>query len=278
MLTDSKSPKPTYLPATIWLTVFGGIGEKLGPTTNGCWSSSPDGRLATKELLLSRTGTEAPAVIKVLKIGERRVANVATKDGTVRLGLPWVAEGKDIACCSGKAPPEAKKVAVYWDKLGDGAGTPLEAACNSTLIEFPRKLLEVEPGLFSAAKESLTASKIIAIKTESWTPAATTGAETVEDDCGAKLAAEAGDEGADNLACRRVCGSEFSPSKLAAKLLLVRGAVVVQAETASKQKPKHKMARKQQAIETTLCEELQANNCIYKSRGAPARGIGPPLV
>ena len=43
-------------------------------------------------------------------------------------------------------------------------------------------------------------------------------------------------------------------------------------------KPKHKMARKQQAIATTLCEELQASNCIYKSQGAPARGIGPPLV
>ena len=43
-------------------------------------------------------------------------------------------------------------------------------------------------------------------------------------------------------------------------------------------KPKHKMARKQQAIATTLCEELQASNCIYKSRGAPARGIRPPLV
>ena len=27
-------------------------------------------------------------------------------------------------------------------------------------------------------------------------------------------------------------------------------------------KPKHKMARKQQAIETTLCEELQASNCV----------------
>ena len=38
------------------------------------------------------------------------------------------------------------------------------------------------------------------------------------------------------------------------------------------------MARKQQAIATTLCEELQASNCVYKSRGAPARGIGPPLV
>ena len=32
------------------------------------------------------------------------------------------------------------------------------------------------------------------------------------------------------------------------------------------------------AIAKTLCEELQASNCIYKSRGAPARGIGPPLV
>ena len=28
-------------------------------------------------------------------------------------------------------------------------------------------------------------------------------------------------------------------------------------------KPKHKMARKQQAIATTLCEELQASKCIY---------------
>ena len=44
------------------------------------------------------------------------------------------------------------------------------------------------------------------------------------------------------------------------------------------EKPKNKLARKQQAIATTLCEELQASNCIYKSWGAPARGIGPPLL
>ena len=44
------------------------------------------------------------------------------------------------------------------------------------------------------------------------------------------------------------------------------------------EKAKHKMARKQQAIATTLCEELQASNCVYKSQGAPARGIGPPPV
>ena len=44
------------------------------------------------------------------------------------------------------------------------------------------------------------------------------------------------------------------------------------------EKPKHKMARKQQAITTTLYEELQASNCIYKSWGAPAKGIGPHPV
>ena len=41
---------------------------------------------------------------------------------------------------------------------------------------------------------------------------------------------------------------------------------------------KHKLAHKQQAIATTLCEELQASNCVYKSQGTPARGIGPHLL
>ena len=36
------------------------------------------------------------------------------------------------------------------------------------------------------------------------------------------------------------------------------------------------MASKQQATATTLCEEQQASNCVCKSRGAPARNIGPP--
>ena len=49
-------------------------------------------------------------------------------------------------------------------------------------------------------------------------------------------------------------------------------------EGAMGKKTKHKLAHKEQAIATTLCEELQASNCIYKSQGAPARGIGPPLL
>ena len=98
MLTESKFPKSTYLPATIWLTVFAGIGEKPGPTTNGCWSRGPDGRFAAKVLSLSGTETEAPAMIDVLKISECGVAKVATKDGTVKLGPPCMVEVEDIAC------------------------------------------------------------------------------------------------------------------------------------------------------------------------------------
>ena len=106
LLTENRSHKSTYLPATIWPSVFAGMGEKLGPTMNSCWSSRPEGKLATKELSLNGTGTEAPTMIEVLKIGEHGVGNVATiKDGTVKLGLPWVAEGKGISCCSWKAPP-----------------------------------------------------------------------------------------------------------------------------------------------------------------------------
>ena len=148
-------------------------------------SSGPNGRFAAKVLSLSGTGTEAPAAIDMLKIGAHRVAKLATKDGTVKFGLPCVAEGEDIACCSGKAPPEARKVAVCCDKLGDWGGMPPRTACGSTLSKFPCRLLELEPGPFSAANEAFTASTISAIRAGSWTPTATTGAEVVEDVCGA---------------------------------------------------------------------------------------------
>ena len=159
-----------------------------------------------------------------------------------------------MACCSGKAPPEAKKVAVCWDKLGDWAGTPLEAACGSMLTEFPCKVPGVKPGPISAAKEDLTALMIATIRAGSWTPAAITGLETVGDCC-TEFAAEAGDERTDDSACSRVSDNEFSPFNLVAKLLFVGRAVIVQAETASKEKPKHRKAHKQQAIATTLCKE-----------------------
>ena len=147
----------------------------------------------------------------MLKIGKCGVAKVATKDGRVKLGLPCMAESEDIACCSGEAPPEAKKVAVCCDRLGDGAGTPPEAACSSTLTEFPRKLLEQEPEPLSAPNEAFTASTITAIRAGSWTPAATTRAETVEDVHGAEFVTEMSHERPDDSACKRVSDDEFSP-------------------------------------------------------------------
>ena len=61
-------------------------------------------------------------------------------------------------------------------------------------------MLGVEPEPFSATKEALTASTIAAIRAGSWTLAATTGAETVDGDCSAEVAAEAGNEGTTRLA------------------------------------------------------------------------------
>ena len=43
-------------------------------------------------------------------------------------------------------------------------------------------------------------------------------------------------------------------------------------------KTKAQTGTQQQAIATTLCEEMQASHCVYKSRGAPARGNGPPQI
>ena len=149
-------------------------------------------------------------------------------------------------------PPEAKKITVCLDKLGDGAGMPPEAVCSSTLIEFPCKLLEVEPGPFSATKEALTASMITAIRAGSWTRAATTGAETVEEVCGAKFAAEASDKGTDDSVCRTVSDGGFSPSKL----LLVRRAVIVK----QKQQTSKNQSTKWHA-NSKLLQQHFAKNC-----------------
>ena len=144
-------------------------------------------------------------------------------------------EGEDIACCSGKAPPEAKKVTICCDRLGDGVGMPPEAACSCTLTEFPRKLLKLGPRPFSAANTALTAWTIAGSRVGSWRLAATTGVETIENVWGAEFAAEASNKGpADDSACRRFSDHEFSPSKLAAKLLLVRRVVIVEAGTTNK--------------------------------------------
>ena len=96
----------------------------------------------------------------------------------------------------------------------------------------------------------------------------TTGAETVEDVCGAEFAVEASDEGPDNSACKRVSDDEFSPSKRAAKLLLVRRAVIGQAETASQQNQSTKWH-----ANSKLLQQHFAKNCkqatVYISHEVP---------
>jgi len=135
MLTDDISPKSTYFPATVWLTVFTGNGGKLGQTTNDCWRGGPNGRFAAKVLSLSGTGTEAPAVIDMFKIGKHGVAKVATKDGAIKVGLLCEVAGEELAFRPGKVPPEAKKVVVLCEGLDCGVGTPPEAACSSMVTE-----------------------------------------------------------------------------------------------------------------------------------------------
>ena len=90
------------------------------------------------------------------------------------------------------------------------------------LAELSGKLLEVEPGPFSAAKEAFTVLMIRAIGAGLLTPAEIAGAETV--------ASEAGDKVTDDLVCRSISGCKVLLSKLGDKLLLFWTAVIIQAE------------------------------------------------
>lgn len=87
--------------------------------------------------------------------------------------------------------------------------------CCSGLAVVSRTLLEERPWLLSATKEALTASTMTTMKAGSGTPAATVGAE-IEEGHDAELP-----ETSEGKSCRRESDGEISPSKLAAKLLLV---------------------------------------------------------
>ena len=89
------------------------------------------------------------------------------------------AEGKVIACCSGKTPPEAKKVTRLLKQAGQWGGNAPKADCSAMLAVLPGESREVEPEPFSAPKEALMALTNVAIRVGSWTPAAVTGAATV---------------------------------------------------------------------------------------------------
>ena len=56
MFEESSSLKSTNLPATIWPTNLAGMGEKPGPTTNGCCSA---GRDESEDALADEEGPKA---------------------------------------------------------------------------------------------------------------------------------------------------------------------------------------------------------------------------
>ena len=85
--------------------------------------------------------------------------------------------------------------------------------------------------------------------------------ETVKEDHGAEFATHGGGEGTEDLVLTIASGCEFCLENQQTDCCWSGKQSLFEEEG----KTQHKMASKQQAIGTTLCEELQASNCIYKS-------------
>lgn len=116
MLTVNRSLRSTNLPARIWLTVLGGIGEKPGPTTNGCWKIGDEDAPKAKELSQDGTASEAPTATVGLAIAERGVAKVDKKEGTEKFCLPCEPGNDMLELVLAKAPPDSKKDVVRWPR------------------------------------------------------------------------------------------------------------------------------------------------------------------
>ena len=160
------------MPATIWLTSFAGTGEKPGPTTKGCckigvWASE-DIPLTLGEVVTAAVLVESVTAV----IGE---ANVVTKAGTTKSGLPWTVAAETAGETDEKPMPEAAKLeawALSWpveDEDEDEPGTPPSEAAIGTL---EAKLVAGVEGRFevcSAASACLTALTTAAKKAgEGW--------------------------------------------------------------------------------------------------------------
>ena len=109
MFEESNSLCSTNLPDTIWLTNFGGTGEKPGATTNDCCKTGTFGEeenvvgSSPAATLVDEGSTEGAG-------GEK----VDTKDGTTKFSLPciWLAAPAMEADNGGKPTPEAARAEV----------------------------------------------------------------------------------------------------------------------------------------------------------------------
>ena len=160
------------MPATIRLTSFAGTGEKPGPTTKGCCKI---GVWASEEIppTLGKAITAAVLVESVTAvIGE---ANVVTKAGTTKSGLPWTMAAETAGETDEKPTPEAAKLEAWassWpveDEDEHEPGTPPSGVAIGTLEAKLVAGVEGRFEVYSAASTCLTALTTVARKAgEGW--------------------------------------------------------------------------------------------------------------
>ena len=160
------------MPATIWLTSFAGTGEKPGPTTKGCCKI---GVWASEEISPTLGEAVTAAVLvesETAVIGE---ANVVTKAGTTKLGLPWTVATETAGETDEKPTPEVAKLEAWassWpveDEDEDEPGTPPSEAAIGTLEAKLVAGVEGRFEVYSAASACLTALTTAARKAgEGW--------------------------------------------------------------------------------------------------------------
>ena len=145
MFEESNLLSSTNLPDTIWLTSFGGTGEKPGVTTNNCCKTGTFCEIG------NAVGSSLAATLKAEGVTEGTSGKkVDTKESTTKFGVPciWLAAPAIEADIGGKPTPEAP-TAEAWDcKLDESVvGTP------PATLELARVLIVV----CSAASPCLTA-------------------------------------------------------------------------------------------------------------------------
>ena len=107
---ESSSCNLINLPAMIQLTSFAGTGEKPGPTTKG-WCKI--GIWAREEIppMLGEVVTAAVLVESVMAVISE--ANVVTRAGTTKSGLPWSVAAETAGETDEKPTPEAAKLEAW---------------------------------------------------------------------------------------------------------------------------------------------------------------------
>ena len=122
MFDDSKSLSSTNLFERIWVTSFGGTGEKPGGNTHDCCRTGIVGRDG------GTVGTSPVATLDCEGATEGTGGeNLKTKDGTTKFGLPDIDAADPVieAGTGGKPSPEAAKAEALNGRLDSNvAGTP----------------------------------------------------------------------------------------------------------------------------------------------------------